>query len=119
MQCNTNYTGSIENFKYINLNVLGSYKKLFPDAILGLSDHTPGHETVLGAVPFESKLLKNILRMIHLEMVQTILFQWIQKVERKWYPEQDFLSKQWETELKKLKSMRKKLQCYKEEQLDA
>ncbi len=58
MQCNTNYTGSIENFKYINLNVLGSYKKLFPDAILGLSDHTPGHETVLGAVPFGIKAVE-------------------------------------------------------------
>ncbi len=50
MQCNTNYTGSDENFKYINLNVLKTYETLFPDVLLGLSDHTPGHETVLGAV---------------------------------------------------------------------
>ena len=27
MQCNTNYTASIENFKYINLNVLNLYKE--------------------------------------------------------------------------------------------
>ena len=26
MQCNTNYTGSSKNFKYINLNVLKTYK---------------------------------------------------------------------------------------------
>ena len=50
MQCNTNYTGSDENFEYINLNVLKTYRVLFPHTILGLSDHTPGHETVLGAI---------------------------------------------------------------------
>ena len=50
MQCNTNYTADNENFNYINLNVLKSFKKIFPDLLLGLSDHTPGHATVLGAV---------------------------------------------------------------------
>ena len=35
MQCNTNYTGSIENFRYINLNVLKTYATLFPNTILG------------------------------------------------------------------------------------
>ena len=38
MQCNTNYTGSDENFKYINLNVLKTYNTLFPDVILGLNE---------------------------------------------------------------------------------
>ena len=41
MQCNTNYTASIENFNHIHLRVLASYRALFPDLILGLSDHTP------------------------------------------------------------------------------
>lgn len=50
MQCNTNYTANPDNFKYINLNVLKTYKKRFPDVILGLSDHTLGHVTVLGAL---------------------------------------------------------------------
>ena len=50
MQCNTNYTASDKNFQYINLNVLKLYKEMFPTAVLGLSDHTHGHETVLGAV---------------------------------------------------------------------
>ena len=58
MQCNTNYTGSIENFKYINLNVLKTYSALFPDTILGLSDHTSGHETVLGAVALGVKAIE-------------------------------------------------------------
>ena len=50
MQCNTNYTASPENFKYIQLNVLKTYRDMFPNLILGLSDHTLGHATVLGAV---------------------------------------------------------------------
>lgn len=49
MQCNTNYTASDSNFRYINLNVLRTYQELYPDCILGLSDHTFGHTTVLGA----------------------------------------------------------------------
>lgn len=50
MQCNTNYTGDAENFRYVNLRVLATYAEQFPDLVLGLSDHTPGHTTVLGAV---------------------------------------------------------------------
>ncbi|TGV03848.1 N-acetylneuraminate synthase family protein [Flavivirga rizhaonensis] len=58
MQCNTNYTGSDENFKYINLNVLEAYKTLFPDIILGLSDHTHGGVTVLGGVALGAKVIE-------------------------------------------------------------
>jgi len=50
MQCNTNYTGSLENFKYIKLKVLNTYRSMYPNIPLGLSDHTPGHSVVLGAV---------------------------------------------------------------------
>ncbi len=50
MQCNTNYTGSVENFKFINLNVLKMFALRYPGVILGLSDHTMGHSTVMGAV---------------------------------------------------------------------
>jgi len=58
MQCNTNYTVSLENFKYINLNVLRTYQVIFPDVVLGLSDHTPGHTTVLGAVALGARLIE-------------------------------------------------------------
>jgi len=58
MQCNTNYTGTRDNFKYINLNVLKSYKKLFSDVVLGLSDHTLGHATVLGAVALGARVIE-------------------------------------------------------------
>ena len=58
MQCNTNYTSSLENFKHINLNVLQEYKKKYPNVILGLSDHTPGHATVLGAVTLGARVIE-------------------------------------------------------------
>ena len=58
MQCNTNYTASLENFKYINLNVLKEYKRRYPNTILGLSDHTPGHATVLGAVALGARVIE-------------------------------------------------------------
>jgi sialic acid synthase SpsE len=58
MQCNTNYTARRENFKYIQLNVLKSYRAMYPDMVLGLSDHTPGHATVLGAVALGARMIE-------------------------------------------------------------
>ncbi len=58
MQCNTNYTGSLENFRHIHLRVLESYRVMFPAVILGLSDHTPGHSTVLGAVALGARVVE-------------------------------------------------------------
>ncbi len=58
MQCNTNYTASLENFKYIQLNVLRTYRAMYPDLVLGLSDHTPGHATVLGAVTLGARAIE-------------------------------------------------------------
>jgi len=58
MQCNTNYTASLENYKYINLNVLKTYHEKFPELILGLSDHTHGHATVLGAVALGARVFE-------------------------------------------------------------
>ncbi|MBK7354699.1 MAG: N-acetylneuraminate synthase family protein [Propionivibrio sp.] len=58
MQCNTNYTASFENFKYIHLNVLRVYREMYPDLVLGLSDHTPGHATALGAVALGARMIE-------------------------------------------------------------
>jgi len=58
MQCNTNYTGSLENFNHIHLNVLKTYRMMYPDLVLGLSDHTPGHATVLGAVALGARVVE-------------------------------------------------------------
>ena len=58
MQCNTNYTASGENYKYINLNVLKMYAHRYPEAVLGLSDHTFGHSTVLGAIAMGARVFE-------------------------------------------------------------
>jgi sialic acid synthase SpsE len=58
MQCNTNYTGSLENFKYVNLNVLKTFAAEWPEMVLGFSDHTPGHSAVLGAVAFGARVIE-------------------------------------------------------------
>jgi sialic acid synthase SpsE len=58
MQCNTNYTASLENFKHIHLNVLKTFAREFPGVVLGLSDHTPGHATVLGAVALGARVIE-------------------------------------------------------------
>ena len=59
MQCNTNYTNSFKNFENLNLNVIKSYKKLFKEnVILGLSDHTPGHVSVIAAVALGAKVIE-------------------------------------------------------------
>ena len=58
MQCNTNYTGNVANVGYVNLRVLQQYAELFPGITLGLSDHTPGHVTVLGAVTLGARVVE-------------------------------------------------------------
>lgn len=58
MQCNTNYTSSNDNYNFINLNVLKLYQEKFPEAILGLSDHTFGYETVLGAIALGARVIE-------------------------------------------------------------
>lgn len=61
MQCNTNYTGSLDNFHYVNLRVLQTYAIRYPGLLLGLSDHTPGHATVLGAIALGARIIEKHL----------------------------------------------------------
>ena len=58
MQCNTNYTGSAENIRYVNLNVLATFANRFPQVVLGLSDHTQGNVAVLGAVALGARVVE-------------------------------------------------------------
>jgi len=59
MQCNTNYTADDEaNLAHLNLNVLRTYATLWPDAVLGLSDHTHGSTAVLGAVSLGARVVE-------------------------------------------------------------
>lgn len=58
MQCNTNYEGTVDNIHHVNLKVLTSYGNEFTDVTLGLSDHTPEHVTVLGAVALGARVIE-------------------------------------------------------------
>jgi sialic acid synthase SpsE len=58
MQCNTNYTGSKENLKYLNLNVLKTYHDMYPKIVLGLSDHSHGHSSVLAAIALGARVIE-------------------------------------------------------------
>lgn len=58
LQCNTNYTAARENFAHIHLNVLREYARRYPGVVLGLSDHTHGHATVLGAVALGARVIE-------------------------------------------------------------
>lgn len=58
MQCNTNYTASPENYDHLHLNVLKTYRTMFPDVILGLSDHTHALAPVLGAVTLGARVIE-------------------------------------------------------------
>ena len=61
MQCNTNYTASPDNYDYLNINVLKTYATLFPEVILGLSDHTHALAPVLGAVTLGARVIERHL----------------------------------------------------------
>ena len=58
MQCNTNYTASPGNYDHLHLNVLKTYATMFPNVILGLSDHTHANAPVLGAVTLGARVIE-------------------------------------------------------------
>lgn len=59
LQCNTNYTGhDYENVPNVNLNVLRGMGAMYPEAVLGLSDHTLSDITTLGAVALGASVIE-------------------------------------------------------------
>ncbi len=58
MQCNTNYTASPGNYDHLHVNVLKTYASMFPEVILGLSDHTHALAPVLGAVTLGARVIE-------------------------------------------------------------
>ncbi|HEX8992359.1 MAG TPA: N-acetylneuraminate synthase family protein, partial [Anaerolineales bacterium] len=58
MQCNTNYTASPANYDHLHINVLKTYAAMFPDVILGLSDHTHALAPILGAVTLGARVIE-------------------------------------------------------------
>jgi N-acetylneuraminate synthase len=58
LQCNTNYTASLDNFRHLNLHVLETFKKRWPAFVVGLSDHTRGVASVLASVTLGAKIIE-------------------------------------------------------------
>lgn len=58
MQCNTNYTGTRENFAYLNLRVIETFRERWPHYLAGFSDHSSGHAAVLGAIAFGARVIE-------------------------------------------------------------
>jgi sialic acid synthase SpsE len=58
MQCNTNYTASPKNYDYLHINVLKTYASMFPEVVLGLSDHTHALAPVIGAVALGARVIE-------------------------------------------------------------
>ena len=58
MQCNTNYTASDGNYDHLHLNVLKTYAALYPNVVLGLSDHTHSPAPVVGAVALGARVIE-------------------------------------------------------------
>ena len=58
MQCNTNYTANYDNLKYVNLNFLKTLKYKYENLVLGLSDHTHGNVSVLGAIALGARIIE-------------------------------------------------------------
>jgi N-acetylneuraminate synthase len=57
-QCNTNYTANEGNYDHLNVNVLKTYARKWPEVILGLSDHTQSPAPVLGAVALGARVIE-------------------------------------------------------------
>jgi N-acetylneuraminate synthase len=58
LQCNVDYTVSADKFPFVHLNVLKMFQELYPGMPLGLSDHTPGHAAVLGAIALGGRVIE-------------------------------------------------------------
>jgi N-acetylneuraminate synthase len=58
LQCNTNYTASDANYDHLNLRVLETFAAMWPNVVIGLSDHTHGHAAVLGAVALGARIVE-------------------------------------------------------------
>ena len=58
LQCNTNYTASDDNFDHLHLNVLKTYATIWPEMVLGISDHTQGNLAVVGAVALGARVVE-------------------------------------------------------------
>jgi sialic acid synthase SpsE len=58
LQCNTNYTANESNYDYLDLRVLSTFRAIWPEIVVGLSDHTSSVAPVLGAVSLGARIIE-------------------------------------------------------------
>ncbi len=58
MQCNTNYEAKVSHFKNQNINVINAYKKIWPQAEVGLSCHMKNNLGVFTAVTLGARIIE-------------------------------------------------------------
>lgn len=58
MQCNTNYSMDNEKHTFSNVNVLNQYQNLFPNVVLGLSDHSKTNWSTLAAITLGARVIE-------------------------------------------------------------
>ena len=58
IQCNTNYTADRQNLHHVNLSVLNKFRAMYPDLVLGLSDHTSSLAVPIGAIALGARVIE-------------------------------------------------------------
>ncbi len=58
IHCNTNYTADRENLHHVNLAVLSRFRAMYPDLVLGLSDHTSSLAVPIGAIALGARVIE-------------------------------------------------------------
>ena len=74
LQCTSMYP-TPQNF--INLNVLKTYKKIFKDAIIGLSDHSVGNASAIASVALGARIIEKHFTSLSHGKEKTYLYLWI------------------------------------------
>jgi N-acetylneuraminate synthase len=58
MQCNTNYSMDNAKHTFSNIEVLNQYRNLFPNVVLGLSDHSKSNWSTLAAIALGARVIE-------------------------------------------------------------
>ena len=92
-----------------------SYKKKFKNVILGLSDHTPGHATVLGAISLGARVIEKHLTLSNSLDGPDHKFSMTPKTWNEMVDRSRELENALGSKIKKLKKMNLNLQLFRED----
>jgi sialic acid synthase SpsE len=58
MQCNTNYAIDDTKHTFSNVEVLNQYRSLYPEVVIGLSDHSKSHWSTLASIALGARVIE-------------------------------------------------------------